>query len=131
MLKLRSNARVTLCRNGCAMAARSLKWKAPCCTVLCRTITVYHRVISLLAPCISGQLRAVSGAPCMHFVVKKYSLVCQRICQNKHGVASTCYLLATSVFFVYAPCTSVMTTCLLRTKCVSSVFILIFSQNVT
>ena len=49
-----ANARVTLSRNGCAMATRSLKCKTPCCTVLCRTITVYHRVISLLAPCISG-----------------------------------------------------------------------------
>ena len=29
--------------------------KSPCCIVLYRTITVYHRVISLLAPCISGQ----------------------------------------------------------------------------
>ena len=47
-------ARVTLSRNGCAMATRNLKFKTPCCTVICRTITVYHRVISLLAPCISG-----------------------------------------------------------------------------
>ena len=62
-------------------------------SVLYRTMPYYHLVSSL-------HLRALSGAPCMHFVVRKYSLVCQRICQNNHGVASTCYLLATSVFFV-------------------------------
>ena len=60
----------------------------------------YYAVLSPYTIVSSLHLRALSGAPCMHFVVRKYSLVCQRICQNNHGVASTCYLLATSVFFV-------------------------------
>ena len=67
-------------------------------SVLYRTMPYYHRVPSCYLLVSYLHLRALSGAPCIHFVVRKYSLVCQRICQNNHGVASTCYLLATSVF---------------------------------